>query len=220
MLKHQKTWVCISASCAGASGQPFQVLHAANEKDSADNLKVSDPDLAYLMELGYERTQSVAALAQAQGDVSRALQLLFEDLTGTQHTLANGLVFETLSTSCTGSRSLIIVEWAVQTLQFSLPFKHNLDWLGVFHWMVSLKPAGIPASSSSTTESQAGFDDGVGMWEEEREALQAIYGDDMQTVGPDRILISVDVHGTRFVLDFRIQCQLCYPVQPPIIGVR
>ena len=60
----------------------------------------------------------------------------------------------------------------------------------------------------------------MGMWEEEREALQAIYGDDMQTVGPDRILISLDVHGTHCVLDFRIQSQLCYPVQPPIIGVR
>ena len=58
------------------------------------------------------------------------------------------------------------------------------------------------------------------MWEEEREALQAIYGDDMRNVGPERILISVDVHGTHFVLDFRIQNQLCYPVQPPIIGVR
>ena len=85
--------------------------------------------------------------------------------------------------------------------------------------MVSTLPAGLPvASSSSTTEDS--FEDSVGMWEEEREALQAIYGDDMQTVGPERMLISVDVHGTRCVLDFRIQKQLCYPVQPPIIGVR
>ena len=75
--------MCISASCAGASGQPFQVLHAANGKESADKLKTSDPDLAYLMELGYERTRSMAALAQARGDMSDALQLLFEDLTGT-----------------------------------------------------------------------------------------------------------------------------------------
>ena len=81
----------MSASCAGASGQPYQVLHAANGRGSADNVIVSDPDLAYLMELGYERTQAVAALTQARGDVSKALQLLFEDLTGTQHTLADRL---------------------------------------------------------------------------------------------------------------------------------
>lgn len=83
---------------------------------------------------------------------------------------------------------------------------------------VSPWPAGAPVASSSTTEDC--FEDGVGMWEEESEALQAIYGDDMQTVGPDRLLITVDVHGTHCVLDFRIAKQLCYPVQPPIIGVR
>ena len=93
------TWVRTFASCAGASGQPFQVLHAANGRESADSLKVSDPDLAYLMELGYERMQSVAALAQARGDVSDALQLLFEELTGIQYTLADGLVIE--NKSCT-----------------------------------------------------------------------------------------------------------------------
>ena len=84
--------------------------------------------------------------------------------------------------------------------------------------MVSPWPAGLPDGSSSTTEDS--FEDGVSMWEEEREALQAIYGDDMQTVGLDRMLISVDVHGTHCVLDFRIPKQLRYPVQPPIIGVR
>lgn len=58
------------------------------------------------------------------------------------------------------------------------------------------------------------------MWAEEREALQAIYEDDMQTIGASQTLISVDVHGTHFVLDFRIDNQLSYPSQPPLIGVR
>ena len=109
--------MCISASFAGASGQPFQVLHAANGKESADNLNVPDPDLAYLMELGYERTQSVAALTEARGNVSQALQLLFEDLTGIHHTFANGSLSETLSTCCAGSDSAMVVDWAEKAVQ-------------------------------------------------------------------------------------------------------
>ena len=109
--------MCISASFAGASGQPFQVLHAANGKEFANNLNVPDPDLAYLMELGYERTQSVAALTEARGNVSQALQLLFGDLTGIHHTMANGSVSETLSTSCAGSKRAITVDWAGKAVQ-------------------------------------------------------------------------------------------------------
>ena len=58
------------------------------------------------------------------------------------------------------------------------------------------------------------------MWIEEREALQAIYGEEMHILGPSRTLLSVDVHGTCFVLDFRIHPYLEYPSQPPLIGVR
>ena len=126
--------MCISASLAGASGQPFQVLHAANGKESADNLNAPDPDLAYLMELGYERTQSMAALTQARGNVSQALQLLFEDLTGIYHTMANGSVSETLSTSCAGSKSATSVDWAgkaVQTLHLQSVMYANFDLLGL-----------------------------------------------------------------------------------------
>ena len=58
------------------------------------------------------------------------------------------------------------------------------------------------------------------MWVEEREALEAIYGEEMQVLGPSQTLLSVDVHGTSFVLDFRIHPGLKYPSQPPLIGVR
>ena len=73
------------------------------------------------------------------------------------------------------------------------------------------------ASSSGADGNSA---NGQEEWEEEREALQAIYGEDMQTLGPLQTLISVDVHGTRYTLDFRIHSQTAYPSQPPLIGVR
>ena len=78
--------------------------------------------------------------------------------------------------------------------------------------------AGGPAACSSGAYGDSA--DGQDEWEEEREALQAIYGEDMQTLGPLQTLISMDVHGTRYILDFRIQSQTDYPSQPPLIGVR
>ena len=84
--------------------------------------------------------------------------------------------------------------------------------------MRSLIAAGTPAASSSGADGDSA--DGQDEWEEEREALQAIYGEDMQTLGPLQTLISVDVHGTRYTLDFRIHSQTDYPSQPPLIGVR
>ena len=61
---------------------PFQILHAANGKDMGKHQKVLDPDLAYLMELGYEQEEAITALTEAMGNVSQAFQHLFEDLTG------------------------------------------------------------------------------------------------------------------------------------------
>lgn len=75
------------------------------------------------------------------------------------------------------------------------------------------------ASSSAEVSGDAPADE-AGVWAEEREALQAIYGEDMHILGPSRTLLSVDAHGTHFVLDFRIQPHLKYPSQPPLIGVR
>ena len=67
---------------AGPSGVPYQILHAANGRDKADRQAAGDPDLAYLMELGYGQAQAVTALTEARGNVSKAFQLLFGQLTG------------------------------------------------------------------------------------------------------------------------------------------
>jgi len=77
--------------------------------------------------------------------------------------------------------------------------------------------SGVSSDSSANHEVSA---DEADVWSEEREALQAIYGEDMQILGPSQTLLSVDVHGTHFFLDFRIHHHLHYPSQPPLIGVR
>ena len=73
---------------AGPSGVPYQILHAANGRDKADRQAAGDPDLAYLMELGYGQAQAVTALTEARGNVSKAFQLLFGQLTGECSTYA------------------------------------------------------------------------------------------------------------------------------------
>jgi hypothetical protein len=78
--------------------------------------------------------------------------------------------------------------------------------------------AGPAAAGSSRADGDS--TDGKNEWEEERVALQAIYGADMQTLGPLQTLITVNLHGTCYTLDFRILSQADYPSQPPLIGVR
>ena len=80
--------------------------------------------------------------------------------------------------------------------------------------------AGAYDTSSGTRVPAEASADETDMWVEEREALEAIYGEEMQILGPSQTLLRVDVHGTRFVLDFRIHPGLMYPSQPPLIGVR
>ena len=51
-------------------------------------------------------------------------------------------------------------------------------------------------------------------------ALEAIYDGDVAFSSDQQTLLSVDAHGTRFTLDFRIRPCGGYPDDPPIIGVR
>lgn len=67
---------------AGASGVPFQILHAANGKSMGEDKSVADPDLVDLMELGYGHDEAMTALTAAKGDISLAFKDLFDSLTG------------------------------------------------------------------------------------------------------------------------------------------
>ncbi len=57
-------------------------------------------------------------------------------------------------------------------------------------------------------------------WIEERVALEAIYEADVVFSSHQQTLLSVDAHGTRLTLDFRIRPSSSYPDDLPIIGVR
>lgn len=61
--------------------------------------KILDPDLAYLMDLGYGQEITITALTEAMGNVSQAFQHLFEDLTG-----KFSIACLTVNGTCTGCR--------------------------------------------------------------------------------------------------------------------
>jgi hypothetical protein len=67
---------------------PYQILHVAKGRDKADRQTVHDPDLSYILELGYGQAQAVTALTEARGNVTMAFRLLLGQLTGINSTHA------------------------------------------------------------------------------------------------------------------------------------